>query len=702
MALIGTIRRNSWLLFVMIALALAAFLIMDMVGNSSRYQAGNLTLGEINGEKVDYRNFMAHEEAVYAGGGSDVYSRRSYLWNYYLNKTLFDREAEANGIGVGREELLDLEFGSNLSPVVQQRFTNPNTGGVDFQQLNNIRQQIQAGQMPEETKRFWAWQEKEIIADRKQRKVENLAAKAFYTPSWLIDRLMDDQNNQMEFSYVKIPFNEADASSLEVTTSQIQNYLEENRSEFARDEEGRRLEYMTLNVTATATDSAEVKENLRSVLERFKETDNDTTFIQNNEGVFTSAYQFKEELPAIIADSVFEKPVGSFVGPYEVQGSIRATKIVDRKMIPDSVHARHILFNGQTQQQLMQGFQTADSLMKVIESGQATFDSLAIKHSQGPSAPRGGDLGYAARGQMVQQFNDLIFYRAEIGELYTVATQFGVHLVEVLDKKFINNQEGVQLATVQEEIVPSQRTQDSIYNIAQEFISNARTLPELKKAIADRPEFRIQEAQPSTKNGYLFASFGGGNVSRDIIRWAFENSTEEGDVSPIVYSYQNPQLFYIDRYVIVGLNEILPEGLPDPESVRLQVEQTILDKLKGEQIASQISNATSLESIASQFNVTVDSIGAVNFMSDNIPDIGREPKLLAAVKNTELNQLSKPVIGNTGVFVAKPTNVSQTNSANFSSVQNNSVSQMAQQVNTALSGALKENAEIEDNRSDFY
>src|SRR5690625_6184410 len=90
MALIGTIRKNSWLLFIMIGVALAGFLIMDMVGQSSQFSVGNMTLGKIDGEEIDYREFMAHEEAVYSGGGSDMFTRRDFLWNYYLNKAIFE------------------------------------------------------------------------------------------------------------------------------------------------------------------------------------------------------------------------------------------------------------------------------------------------------------------------------------------------------------------------------------------------------------------------------------------------------------------------------------------------------------------------------------------------------------------------------------------------------------------------------------
>ena len=701
MALIGTIRKNSWLLFVMIGLALAAFLIMDMVGQSSQMNVGNMSIGEINGEEVDYRQFMAHEEAVYAGGGADLYSRRNFLWNYYLNKSLFEAEAEANGIQVGKEELLNLEFGNNLSPVIQQRFANPQTGQVDFQQLNNIRQQIQSGAMPEETRRFWAWQEKEIITDRTQAKVQNLVAQAFYTPSWMVERLMADQNTTANVSYVKIPFNKANGSDIQVTSDQIMDYMKENKAQFFNEEESKVLEFMEISVQPTARDTMEVMDQIQDLKTQFATTENDTAFIQTNEGTFPPAYQYKENLPVAIADSAFSKPIGSLIGPYMVGGNVSVTKIIDRQVIPDSVRSRHILFTAQNQQDMINGFRKADSLKAIIESGEISFDSLARAHSMGPSAPQGGELGYAAQGQMVQQFNDLIFYRAEVGKLYTIATQFGIHLVEVLDKKFMTNKEGVQLATVSKSFVPSQRTQDSLYNVAQSFVSSSRTLDELRQALVDYPQYRLQEADPVQENDFLFANFGGGTVSRDIIRWSFEENTSEGDLSSVVYIYQNPQFFYNDRYVIVGLSETQPEGFPDPESVRLSVEQRVLDRLRGEQIVEEITE-TDLNAIAEKYAVKVDTAFGVAFATDVIEGIGEEPALVAAIKNTMNNNLTPPIIGNTGVFVAMPFSRQNVSTANYTSVRQNSVSQMAQQVSGALISSLKEQAEIVDNRSDFY
>lgn len=701
MALIGTIRKNSWLLFVMIGVALAAFLIMDMVGQSSQMSMGNMNIGEINGEKVDYREFMAHEEAVYAGGGSDMYSRRNFLWNYYLNKALFDAEAQANGVSVGKEELLSLEFGSELSPVIHQRFANPQTGQVDYQQLNSIRQQIQSGTMPNETKQFWAWQEKEIITDRKQTKVQNLVAKAFYTPSWMVDRLMEDQNSTANIAYVKIPFNKASGDDIQVTDNQIMDYMKEHKGEFYKEDETKVLEYMVINVSPTHKDSMEIMQQMEVLKEDFANAANDTTFIQSHEGTFLTAYQFKENLSAAIADSAFSKPIGSMIGPYPEPGKLSVSKIINRKIIPDSVKSRHILFTAQNQQQMMDGFRKADSLKAIIESGEISFDSLARAHSMGPSAPQGGELGFAAQGQMVKPFNDLIFYQAEVGKLYTIATQFGVHLVQVQDRKFINNKEGVQLATVSENYLPSQRTQDSLYSLAQSFISSARTIEDLKQEISDKPEYRLQKADAVRKNDFLFATFGGGSVSRDIVKWAFDEKTDNGELSSVVYIYQNPEFFYNDKYVIVGLSGTQPKGYPNPESVRLNVEQIIVDQMKGKEIAGKI-NQTSLEAIAQEYGVKVDTAFGVSFFTDMLEGIGEEPALVAAVKNTQNDQLTPAVVGNTGVFVAKPFSRQNVSTADYSSVRKNSVSQMAQQVTGALISSLKKEAKIIDNRSEYF
>ena len=73
-------------------------------------------------------------------------------------------------------------------------------------------------------------------------------------------------------------------------------------------------------------------------------------------------------------------------------------------------------------------------LKSEIESG-SSFSDLAKKHSLCPSGKQGGSLGEFSRGQMVKEFDDIVFSK-EIGKTHgPVKTQFGYHLILIEDRK---------------------------------------------------------------------------------------------------------------------------------------------------------------------------------------------------------------------------------------------------------------------------
>jgi len=86
--------------------------------------------------------------------------------------------------------------------------------------------------------------------------------------------------------------------------------------------------------------------------------------------------------------------------------------------------ARHILVDSA---------ELAEDLKQQIEGG-ADFAQLAAEHSQCPSGSSGGDLGEFEQGRMVREFDQVVFNEA-IGEIHgPIATQFGYHLIEILDR----------------------------------------------------------------------------------------------------------------------------------------------------------------------------------------------------------------------------------------------------------------------------
>lgn len=90
-----------------------------------------------------------------------------------------------------------------------------------------------------------------------------------------------------------------------------------------------------------------------------------------------------------------------------------------------SARARHILVGKEDQ---------ALELKKQIEGG-LDFAEIAKSHSQCPSGKSGGDLGRFSPGQMVPEFDKAVF-TGEVGKtLGPVKTQFGYHLIEIIERK---------------------------------------------------------------------------------------------------------------------------------------------------------------------------------------------------------------------------------------------------------------------------
>jgi peptidyl-prolyl cis-trans isomerase C len=95
-----------------------------------------------------------------------------------------------------------------------------------------------------------------------------------------------------------------------------------------------------------------------------------------------------------------------------------------RENVMAKARARHILVPTKEQ---------CEDLKTQIEAG-GDFGSLAKTHSQCPSDRQGGDLGEFGPGQMVKEFDTVVF-SGELGKVHgPVKTQFGYHLLEITSR----------------------------------------------------------------------------------------------------------------------------------------------------------------------------------------------------------------------------------------------------------------------------
>ena len=86
--------------------------------------------------------------------------------------------------------------------------------------------------------------------------------------------------------------------------------------------------------------------------------------------------------------------------------------------------ARHILVSTREE---------CENIKKQIEGG-TDFAEMAKQHSQCPSGRQGGELGEFTEGQMVKEFDQVVFHE-EVGKVHgPVQTQFGFHLIEITSR----------------------------------------------------------------------------------------------------------------------------------------------------------------------------------------------------------------------------------------------------------------------------
>ncbi len=703
MALIGEIRKNSWLLIILIGLGLAAFIMMDMFsGDRSLFGGQTRNAGSINGEPISWQEFQNAEGILYRNSGGDPFQRRQALWDFFVEEKLVNDEASKLGLSVPKTELMDLQFGPIPSPIIQQSFRNPQTNQLDRTQLDQFKTQIEDNTITGFARQYWAEQEKQIIKLRKQEKLANMVTKGLYTPNWMVEQIHSDQNQIASFSYVKIPFDDIQ-NNVEVSDADMNAYLAANAVKFTQDEETRKVDYLEFTVEATSADSAKIRETLEGNKSIFGQTADDqlTEYVTNNFGSYQDRFLTRDETPKAIIDEAFNLPVGTVVGPYIDGGNYRVAKIVDRRVLPDSASSRHILISAQSEEQFSQAQKTIDSLKLVLESGQATFDSLAIKFSQDPgSASKGGVYDNVSVNQFVPEYRDIIFYSGTIGKLYSARTSYGVHLIEPMGRTVGENKTYVKLAYLNEAIVPSDETQDEKFEEVYTLMNEATTLEDLNEIAANTPGISVVTSPAFKKNDFILGALGGSQSSRDIIKWAF--GANVGETAKDVYRYQDRVNLYDNKYILAALKSVQAAGSPALANVKDEILPLVTNEKKAASIKSSLQGKA-LTNVASNYSTEVDTIKSIKFDALTIPGLGNEPKVVASAFNLQPNQTSSPIIGENGIYLVQL--ISKTPAStptNIPSLRKNASSDIQSKISGQLMNSLKKNANIEDNRSTIY
>jgi peptidyl-prolyl cis-trans isomerase D len=688
MAIIGKIRERSFLVLIIIGIAILAFVLTDLFSAKSNGQQAPPSIAEINGQQISPQEFEYKVQKGYENYQKQTQqeldertksSIRESVWAEMSSDILVGEQLEELGINVTSKELMDLVSGDNPHPQVRQAFTDPNTGQFNS---NAVIQFLQNLDNDEATKAQWVDFEQALKRNHRMDKYNTLVKKGIYTPSALARVKYNENNGALAFKYVYKPYTAIEDSAVDLTESEISSFYKKTKSEYEQ-KASRKIAYAYFPIVPSSDDQAEAKQWADKMYGDFKTNSNDSTFVNaNSDAGFIPVYYSESNAP-VGADTTLWDRDSAYVAAAKLIGSTWSiSKVKAIKMAPDSVKARHILISSQTRTREA-AEKTADSVMTVLQSG-AAFDSLVVLSDDEVSAEKGGDLDWFAEGMMVKPFNDAAF-TAEIGEYKKAESQFGFHIIEVTEK--LEDVKKIQLATITREVLPSKATYADLFNQANSFSIN---VADMESFAAELTKNNLQQRSAILNETDNLVQ--GLDASRDLARWSQE--AKEGDVS---------EAKDVDGAFVVAIVEnVDAEGFSPLDKVRNRVEFLARQEKKADMLSKELVDASEISALATKTGLTVENVN-VTFASPAIAGIGLEPKVVGAAWSLTPGQLSQPIAGNNGVFVVSVDKKVDAGEPNLSEIRLSESRGIAAKVdNGAVYNALKEKADLIDNRTKFY
>ncbi|MGB5646994.1 peptidylprolyl isomerase [Muriicola sp.] len=706
MAILENIRKRTTVLILIIGLALFAFVISGIF-TSNGFSGGKVgsSVGEINGQEIPIDMFRKKIERASRNSGPNASSMQlvNSIWNQIERSTLLDQQIASLGIDIEQDQIIEV---IKNSPGLAQnpQFVDEN-GLFDERKFRDfiLELKLNAPTQYED----WLQDEEAIIESAKQQVYFNLIRSGM--GATLKEGELDYKlaNDKADIRYVRVPYTSIPDSTIVITKSEIEAYIKKNEKKYTQ-ETSRDIQFVYFEEAPSAEDLEATKTSITKLLDDTQEyfADRDTTITvrgfrnttdveafldRNSDTKYDTIFKALGQLPSAFADSLMQLKVGDVFGPYRDGDVFKISRMMAKK--PNgSVKASHILItyegaeraNPEVTRTKEQAETKAKEVLASAVKDDAVFAQLARDNSDGPSAPRGGDLGYFEEGIMTPKFNDFAFGNP-VGYIGLVETEFGYHIVKVDDKRDL-----VQLATLTRDIEPSDETINTLFTDATKFEMAAVDSKKSLNEIAKENDYVVR---PVNKLMAMDENLPGLGAQRRIVQWAFAEDTELGDIKRFDVN---------NGYAVVQLTATYKKGLMDVEDASVTVLPILRKKKKAEKIKAA-NTGKSLADMASSNNTNVSTATALTVKTPTIPGAGREPLVVGTAFSMNTGDTSKLIEGESGVFMFEVTNKEEAPVLdNYVTYANALQAANAASVANSIINALKEKAEIEDNRSIFY
>jgi len=705
MATLEKIRSKGVLLIIIIGLALLAFIVGDFLNNSSSwFRQSKQNIAEINGKTVkiqDYQTLVEQLTEVYkieynipSIDENTTAQIRQNVWESLLKNTLLSSETEKIGLAVSSKEVEDQTIGNNPNQLVQGRhiFANPKTGMFDknrligfLSELNKKPTNPQEQEQFEKYKNYWMYFENLIKSSKLEEKYTTLLSKALNANSIEAKLAFESQKNTVDLLYVVKPYSSIPDDKVKVSDQEIAAKYEQIKERY-KQEKNRDIKYVSFNLIPSKEDFAKAQDWINKLKVEFATTSDVASVVNPNSKPYKDIALSAKDIDSDLKSFAFSGKKNDMFGPMLFGNKLKMARIMDTGIsAPDSIKIKHIVVSVKDEAKTKI---LADSIMGALKGG-ADFAALAMKYSQmEQTASKGGEVGWMPVASIEPKIANACLVQP-INVNFTYQDGKAIQIIQVTERTANRNK--VKLAVIENEVTPSQETYSKIYNEAKQFAGEFNTLQKFEKG-AQKKGYVVQPALGVEENAPKIADI---KNSRQIIKWAFE--TEAGKVSDV---YDCEKQFVVAA--IVAANE---KGYKPVLSVTPEIKSMLIPDKKAELIIADLKskNTSDLNALVTQLVAKVDSAKQINFESSTFGAAGYEPEVIVySTLKAEINKVSEPIKGKQGIYVVKAFN-KFTNPAMFDAkTQKTSLGMRYMNVAYGATEALKDKADIEDNRSRFY
>ena len=700
MAVLSKIRQRSFFLIVIIALALFSFVLTDVI-KSGGFGGGSNDVGSVNGQEIAAQGFMQKVSvAEKQGQGTSNTQAINSVWEQEVRSLLLNEEFEKLGFRIGNEQLINI---IKTDPNIAQnpQFLNE-AGQFDENKFKEFVKSKRNDPNPE-TWNQWQNYEKNVEKYAKELMYNNMIKGGMYMTKAEGKFKYEIENNKVDFDFVTLPYTNINDDEVKISDDEIMAYIKKYPKKYKSDNTVN-IDYVLFENKPSKEDESSMEISINNALygkiaynettgkndtlPGLKNTVNVGEFVNANSDIkFDSTYLAKKDLPLDYQEQLFNLNKGEVFGPYVFNGSQCLSRLIERKSNA-SARASHILiaYSGAPQststktKEDAQAF--ANDLLAQAKANPSNFAALAKANSEDPgSKDNGGEYDNITPGQMVPTFNDFVFNNS-VGSIGLVETDFGFHIIKISEKY-----DAVLLGTIAKKIEPSETTIDKVYTQASKFEADAN-----EKGFEATANTNKSTIVPSTNIRAYDEYIQGIGTQREIIRWAFSEENSIGSIK----RFDIPQ-----GYVIATLKSKNETGLISGEMAKEVVGPILRNEKKAELIRKKMTGNT-LEAVSQSSKASILNASGTSVSSPVIPNIGSEPKVVGKAFSLKSNTTSKLIDGNNGVYMIRTKNVTKApEMPNYNSYISQERTQQTSSAQTRAYQALKDKADIKDNRAKF-